>query len=472
MDFHLTNEQQMLRKMYREFAENEVKPLAEEIDEEERFPMETVEKMAKLGMMGIYFPKEYGGAGGDVLSYAMCVEELAKVCGTTAVIVSAHTSLCCAPIFEHGTEEQKRKYLPDLLSGKKIKRVMIPNVGDFGNLTVKRRDYGNEPTTLRLSKYRTVVVTDRYGVEELRFRSIYKDADGARQTSDWTNLSDQADKYELQVDMNYAAWQYFKTSQATQVQISFESDSEIRPVSALYNLIGNGDEAATQEEFRKWYYMDCAAMSFDPYNLAFDPYSKLRVFIKKDQTGGAYAIDYPTHNEGRGIVYPASESNPNDAWWKLPDMQHVFMHEMGHCVQWMPKQGKYIMEGVQDCDRQGYQEGWPDAVKVASKGYILATQKEEYQAAIAKSYRNPQSDKYFVWQVDYNTSGAFMSWLRLYNGDFVRMLPWTVLMDELTNQWSLEDAVKYILKESYPDLTMEELWNEYKTEVEVFLQNN
>ena len=85
MDFHLTNEQQMLRKMYREFAENEVKPLAEEIDEEERFPMETVEKMAKLGLMGIYFPKQYGGAGGDVLSYAMCVEELAKVCGTTAV---------------------------------------------------------------------------------------------------------------------------------------------------------------------------------------------------------------------------------------------------------------------------------------------------------------------------------------------------------------------------------------------------
>ena len=131
MDFHLTREQEMVRKMYREFAENEVKPLAEELDEEERFPMETVEKMAKLGMMGIYFPKEYGGAGGDVLSYAMCVEELAKVCGTTAVIVSAHTSLCCAPIFEHGTEEQKRKYLPDLLSGKKIGAFGLtePNAG-------------------------------------------------------------------------------------------------------------------------------------------------------------------------------------------------------------------------------------------------------------------------------------------------------------------------------------------------------
>ena len=131
MDFHLTKEQLLVRKIYREFAENEVKPLAAEIDEEERFPMETVEKMAKLGMMGIYFPKEYGGAGGDVLSYAMCVEELAKVCGTTAVIVSAHTSLCCAPIFEHGTEEQKKKYLPDLCSGRKIGAFGLtePNAG-------------------------------------------------------------------------------------------------------------------------------------------------------------------------------------------------------------------------------------------------------------------------------------------------------------------------------------------------------
>ena len=111
--------------------ENEVKPLAEELDEEERFPMETVEKMGKLGMMGIYFPKEYGGAGGDVLSYAMAVEELSKVCGTTGVVLSAHTSLCCAPIFEHGTEEQKKKYLPDLCSGRKIGAFGLtePNAG-------------------------------------------------------------------------------------------------------------------------------------------------------------------------------------------------------------------------------------------------------------------------------------------------------------------------------------------------------
>ena len=117
MDFTLSKQQQMVQKMYKEFAENEVKPLAKQVDAEEYFPVETVKKMAKLGMMGIYFPKEVGGAGGDVLSYVMAVEEMSKVCGTTGVIISAHTSLCAAPIYENGTPEQKAKYLPKLCSG-------------------------------------------------------------------------------------------------------------------------------------------------------------------------------------------------------------------------------------------------------------------------------------------------------------------------------------------------------------------
>ena len=117
MDFNLSKEELLVQQMLRSFAENEVKPLAQEVDEEERFPEETVKKMAKLGMMGIYFPTEVGGAGGDVLSYVMAVEELSKVCGTTGVIVSAHTSLCAAPIYENGTPEQKAKYLPKLCSG-------------------------------------------------------------------------------------------------------------------------------------------------------------------------------------------------------------------------------------------------------------------------------------------------------------------------------------------------------------------
>ena len=118
-------------EMIKEFAENEVKPLAQQTDEEERFPVETVEKMAKLGLMGIIIPKQYGGAGGNYPMYISAVEELSKVCGTTGVILSAHTSLCAAPILEYGTEEQRMKYLPDLASGKKIGAFGLtePNAG-------------------------------------------------------------------------------------------------------------------------------------------------------------------------------------------------------------------------------------------------------------------------------------------------------------------------------------------------------
>ena len=120
MDFALSKKHEMARSLFKEFAENEVKPLAQEVDETEQFPEETVAKMAKAGFLGIPIPKQYGGQGCDPLTYAMCVEELSKVCGTTGVIVSAHTSLCIDPILTYGTEEQKQKYLPDLASGKKI----------------------------------------------------------------------------------------------------------------------------------------------------------------------------------------------------------------------------------------------------------------------------------------------------------------------------------------------------------------
>ena len=120
MDFTLDKKHLMARQLFKDFAEKEVKPLAQEIDETERFPRETVEKMAKAGFMGISIPKEYGGQGCDPLTYVMCIEELAKQCGTTAVIVSAHSSLCADPILTFGTEEQKQKYLPDLAAGRKL----------------------------------------------------------------------------------------------------------------------------------------------------------------------------------------------------------------------------------------------------------------------------------------------------------------------------------------------------------------
>ena len=121
----------LFEQMIKDFAETEVKPLAAEVDEQERFPAETVEKMAKMGLMGIIVPREYEGAGGDYNMYISAVEELSKHCATTGVILSAHTSLCVAPILEYGNEEQRRKYLPDLASGRKIGAFGLtePNAG-------------------------------------------------------------------------------------------------------------------------------------------------------------------------------------------------------------------------------------------------------------------------------------------------------------------------------------------------------
>lgn len=131
MNFNLSPEHVMLRRMYKEFVENEIAPLAQEIDEEERFPAETIPKMVKAGFMGIPIPVEYGGEGGDILGYAMAVEELSKACGTTGVILSAHVSLGASPILEFGTEEQKKKFLVPLASGEKLGAFGLtePNAG-------------------------------------------------------------------------------------------------------------------------------------------------------------------------------------------------------------------------------------------------------------------------------------------------------------------------------------------------------
>ena len=120
MDFSLSKEHEMARQLFKDFAETEVKPLAQEIDQEHRFPRETVDKLAKYGFLGIPVPKELGGQGCDILTYAMCVEEMSKVCGTTGVIVSAHTSLCVDPIMTFGTDEQKQKYVVPLAKGEKL----------------------------------------------------------------------------------------------------------------------------------------------------------------------------------------------------------------------------------------------------------------------------------------------------------------------------------------------------------------
>ena len=130
MDFSLNREQELIRKMIAAFTENEVKPIAAEIDRTHEFPAENIRKMFKLGIMGMTVPKEYGGAGADQVSAAIVTEELAKACASTSDIVAGHT-LCCVPILEHGTEEQKRKYLPMLTKGGVLGGMGItePNAG-------------------------------------------------------------------------------------------------------------------------------------------------------------------------------------------------------------------------------------------------------------------------------------------------------------------------------------------------------
>ncbi|MBN8253374.1 acyl-CoA dehydrogenase [Priestia flexa] len=120
MYFKLSEEHEMIRKMVRDFARNEVGPTAEERDEEERFDREIFRKMSELGLTGIPWPEEYGGIGSDYLAYCIAVEELSRVCASTGVTLSAHTSLAGWPIFKFGSEEQKHKYLKPMAQGEKI----------------------------------------------------------------------------------------------------------------------------------------------------------------------------------------------------------------------------------------------------------------------------------------------------------------------------------------------------------------
>lgn len=137
MLFSTSEAHETLREKIRSFAEDEIKPIAFKLDRENEFPHESIKKLAKMGMMGIPYPKEYGGAGLDVISYAIAVEELSRVDGGAGVILSAHVSLGSYPIAAFGTEEQKKKYLAPLAKGEKLGAFGLtePNAGsDAGGI--------------------------------------------------------------------------------------------------------------------------------------------------------------------------------------------------------------------------------------------------------------------------------------------------------------------------------------------------
>ena len=137
MDFSLSQDQKMIREMVREFATKELEPIAAEIDESREFPRASLKKMAGLGLMGVVIPEKYGGAGMDFTSLAIIVEELSRVCASTGVITAVNNSLAAYPIYHFGTEEQRRQYLPDLCSGKKI-----------GAIGITEANAGSDPTSM------------------------------------------------------------------------------------------------------------------------------------------------------------------------------------------------------------------------------------------------------------------------------------------------------------------------------------
>ncbi len=142
MLFDLSDDHRLIQETVRDFARNEVAPVAEELDREKRFPYEIVEQLGALGLMGIPFPEEYGGAGGDSLAYAIAVEELTRVDSSVAITMCAHTSLGTQPIYLFGTDEQKERYLPDLCAGRKLGAFGLtePEAGsDAGNVKTRAR---------------------------------------------------------------------------------------------------------------------------------------------------------------------------------------------------------------------------------------------------------------------------------------------------------------------------------------------
>jgi len=142
MNFDLSDEHELIRKTVRDFAVERVAPVAEELDREHRFPYELVAELAELGLMGLPIPEEYGGAGGDTLSYAIAIEELTRIDSSVAITVAAHTSLGTMPIFLFGSEEQKRDWLPDLASGRKLAAFGLtePGAGSDAGATQTRAE--------------------------------------------------------------------------------------------------------------------------------------------------------------------------------------------------------------------------------------------------------------------------------------------------------------------------------------------
>ncbi len=174
MDFDLTDEQLSIQRLARDFAQQEVKPIAEELDREKRFPYEIVAKLGELGLMGVPYPEEYGGGGGDTLSYAIVVEELARIDSSVAITVAAHTSLGTWPLYAFGSEAQKQEWMPQLTAGKRLGAFGLtePEAGsDAGNVRTRATLEDGEWTVNGAKQFITNSGTDISGFVTITART-------------------------------------------------------------------------------------------------------------------------------------------------------------------------------------------------------------------------------------------------------------------------------------------------------------
>src|ERR1039457_1782896 len=200
MDFDLSPEHELIRRTVREFAEGEVAPVAGELDRTKAFPYEIVEKLGKLNLMGIPFPEEYGGGGGDTLAYALAVEELTRVDSSVAITLCAHTSLGTQPLYLFGSEEQKREWLPQLCSGERLGACGLtePEAGsDAGNVKTRATLQDGEWTINGAKQFITnagtdisglVCITARTGEEEISNIIVPNGAPGYEQGAPYRKM--------------------------------------------------------------------------------------------------------------------------------------------------------------------------------------------------------------------------------------------------------------------------------------------
>jgi short/branched chain acyl-CoA dehydrogenase len=328
LNFDLDNEHELVRSTVREFAEERVAPLAEELDREARFPTELVAEMAELGLMGMTIPEEYGGAGADTVAYAIAVEELTRVDSSVAITMAAHHSLGTLPIFYFGTEEQRRQWLPDLASGKKLAAFGLtePDAGSDAGATRTRAELRDGEWVVNGSKIfitnagtdltACVTITARTGEDEISNIIVPNGAPG----------------YEISKPMKKLGWRASDTRELSFKDVKVPEGNVLGPRGQGFHqfleiLDGGRISVAAM----------AVGLAQGAYDLAFAYANERKQFgrpIAKFQAVQFKLADMATEIEaGRNLVYKAAWLKDQDRDFALAAAQaKLYTGELSHRV--------------------------------------------------------------------------------------------------------------------------------------------